>query len=186
MDLAPNTPLLSLDLEMAQPSGRIIQIGACVCDLDAGKIVADLSVYVNPGEKISDYIVSLTGITQDTIDRRGVSLQEAYDLLLTLHRKYGCHRQPLTWGGADSAELKRQLNYPNDYIFGFRWTDVKTVYQSYRMANRKSTQGGLKGALRHFSIMPLGRHHNALMDSKHTFLVFHKLCQMLKQTKGAE
>ena len=54
--------LTSLDLELNQPSGKIIQIGAVVGDTETGEITQRLRIYVNPGEPIAPFITELCAI----------------------------------------------------------------------------------------------------------------------------
>jgi len=51
--------LTSLDLEMNQPSGKIIQIGAVVGDTATGEVSHRLRIYVNPGESVAQMITDL-------------------------------------------------------------------------------------------------------------------------------
>ena len=77
MDKKPIEIFTALDLEMNQPSKKIIQIGACVGNISTGQIFEKLSVFVNPQERISSYITNLTKITQEDVDC-GFTLEEAY------------------------------------------------------------------------------------------------------------
>jgi len=63
----------SLDLEMAQPSKKIIQIGAVVGNIVTGEILEKLSIIVNPKEQLTEFIINLTGITQEDVNN-GVTL----------------------------------------------------------------------------------------------------------------
>jgi inhibitor of KinA sporulation pathway (predicted exonuclease) len=109
---------LSLDLEMNQPSQKIIQIGAVAGNIFTGQILERLSVFVNPGEQVREDIVKLTGITQEMVDA-GVRLEDAYSQLAAMHARHDCYVTPITWGGGDSQELREQLNE--------KWTDARTL-----------------------------------------------------------
>ena len=125
---------LSLDLEMNQPSGKIIQIGAVVGDIITGDIVDRIRIYVNPNEPLLEYIVNLCGISQADVDS-GDDLVSAYNKLKSFHQKHDCFMNPITWGGGDSDYLLNQLKEEDKDIkwcFGRRWIDVKTIVFSHK------------------------------------------------------
>jgi inhibitor of KinA sporulation pathway (predicted exonuclease) len=176
--------LLSLDLEMNQPSGKIIQVGAAVGDTDTNTVLETLSVMVNPYEQLNPYIIDLTAITQEQVDN-GVTLRSAYDQLVELQKKHNCFMNPLTWGGGDSIELKNQLiaDNPDQYIdwaFGRRWIDVKTVFITYQLANGGKMQGGLAKSMTKLGLAFKGKKHNALDDAVNTFRIYMALLRKLK------
>lgn len=174
----------SIDLEMAQPSGRIIQIGACVADPTSGDIKDRLSIFVNPKERLSDFIIKLTGISQHQVDG-GTNIKDAYEQLKFFHQKHGSFVNPIQWGIGDTDHLKNELVANgfdlSGWCFGRRFIDVKGMYQSYKLVNgHASLQGGLKSAMKHFGIKTVGQHHNATIDSIHTMMVFKELIERLK------
>ena len=167
---------------MAQPSGRIIQIGAVVGDIDTGKVIDRFSVIVNPNEQLSEFIIGLTGITQDQVDE-GITLEEGYWQLCEFHRQYASFINAITWGGGDIEEIKKQMH--NEYgfdstpgwPFGRRWIDAKTIWVSYRIAKGEPIQGGLAKSLTKVGLAFKGRKHNAQDDAENTFYMY---CAMLK------
>ncbi len=171
--------VLSLDLEMMQPSENIIQIGACIGILETGEVIDKFSQLVNPGEPLSEFITTLTGITDAAIAESGVSLIEAHERF----RKWlGPHSDRFlnayTWGGGDSMELKRQLErtgIPFTWPLGRRWFDVKTLFQFRQKMIGAKPQAGLAKALIKLGRAFKGRKHNALDDSINTFYVAHHL-----------
>ena len=173
----------SLDLEMNQPSGSIVQIGAVVGNIKTGEILEKLSVFVNPHEILDPFIIKLTKITQEDVDT-GVTLEEAYLKLKEMHEKHACFVNVLTWGGGDSQELQSQLKKHNPnfegWCFGRRWIDVKTLFISWRLANEKPIQGGLAKSMLKLGLKFNGRKHNALDDSVNTFLLYCKMLELLK------
>jgi hypothetical protein len=52
--------LVSMDLELNQPSRRIIQIGAVTGNIRTGEIVSRFDSKVSPNEELSPAIVRLT------------------------------------------------------------------------------------------------------------------------------
>lgn len=177
--------MLSLDLEMAQPSGKIIQIGAVAGKIKNGEVIETFSRMVKIDEPISPFIIELTGITQEMNDN-GVSLLEAYNDLKAFRRKHKCHKQTIAWGQGDTRVLKEQVREkmptgPDDWWdFGIRFFDTKTLFQAYMLINEKSMKAGLSKALETFGMEFQGRAHDACADAHNTFLVFIKLCEMLK------
>lgn len=175
--------LVALDLEMNQPSGRIIQIGACVGQWLTGEIVSSFSQLARPAmEPLDPHIVDLTGITSERMAREGVSLEEAYARLqawLAPYREQR-HLNPLTWGGGDSLTLREQLGFGDErWAFGRRWLDVKTVYQTWRMLQNKPIEGGLAKAMTKLGLAFIGRKHDAKDDAVNTFRMYHALLKAL-------
>lgn len=171
---------------MNQPSGKIIQIGACIGDIESGIIKSKFSVILKIDEPLSEFITNLTGITQEKIDS-GISLLDGYSQLGAIFREQNCFRNPLTWGGEDSIELKNQLILsglsldPETYLFGRRWIDVKTLYQTYRLSLGKPPHGSLKTALKRVKVPSAGRHHDALVDAENTFRLYCVFINRLKE-----
>jgi inhibitor of KinA sporulation pathway (predicted exonuclease) len=141
----------SLDLEMNQPSGKIIQVGAVVGNMETGEILERLSIFVNPEEELNPAIIALTKIKQEQVDSAG-TLEEAYRLLKVMHEKHKSFVNSVVWGGGDSLELLQQLRKENPnfqgWCFGRRWIDTKTLYISWRISQKKPPAGGLSRAMK--------------------------------------
>lgn len=177
----------ALDLEMNQPSGTIIQIGAAVGNIETGEVIETLSVIINPKENLSESIVKLTGITQEQVDS-GAELREGYRQLIDLHKKHNSFINPITWGGGDSAELMDQLrkedpSFDHQWGFGRRWIDAKTVYVSYRLATGQKIQSGLANSLTKVGLSFRGTKHNAKDDAVNTFYMYHELLKIISGRK---
>ena len=101
-EIKPIEIFTSLDLEMNNKEGKkIIQIGAVVGNITTGEILETLSIIVNPKEQLTDFIIGLTGITQNDVDN-GVTLEEAYLKLKEMHLRHKSFINCITWGGGDS------------------------------------------------------------------------------------
>ncbi len=175
---------VALDLELTQPSKKIIQIGAVIGDITSGEVVSRFSAFANPGEALTEFIIQLTGIKQSDVDSAG-TLQEAYESLAGWLQPYAAQRQlnPLTWGGGDSSELRAALDMGEErWLFGRRWIDVKTVYTAWRHAQGKPGEGGLANALTKVGLVFRGRRHNALDDAENTFRMYCNLLGQFKRT----
>lgn len=188
MDMKPISIFTALDLELNQPSRKIIQIGAVIGDIGTGKILNKISIFVNPNERLNHKITELTKITQKDVDN-GLSLEDAYYKLKKIHENYGSFINCITWGGADTQELLKQLRNENpkfaeeeceDWCFGRRWIDAKTLYVSYRIANGSQVQGGLAKAMTKFGLKFMGQKHNAADDAENTFHIYSRMLCLLK------
>jgi inhibitor of KinA sporulation pathway (predicted exonuclease) len=169
---------LFLDLELNQPSGKIIQVGACVADLASGQIRAEMRVFVNPGERLSPAVERLTGIAQAQVNK-GECVADAYERLKGFHSAHGCEASPLTWGEDDSGVLRRELEAGRGAVdgwpFWFRSTDVRAIYVGYAISRGLAIDGGLSEAMKRLGLSFLGRRHDALADAKNTFLIAHRM-----------
>jgi inhibitor of KinA sporulation pathway (predicted exonuclease) len=179
-----NLIVTSLDLELNKSGNKttsIIQIGAIVGNLSTGEILERVNLIVNPQEPLDPFIIKLTGITQEQVDS-GIPLKEAYSILSNVHTKHGSLRNCVTWGGGDNQELRSQLGLnEQNFIFGRRWIDVKTIYQSYRMSQDMKIQAGLKKACHNMGLLFKGPAHDALQDAENTFnLYIHLLKKFTK------
>lgn len=199
------TNFLSLDLELNQPSDKIIQIGAVAGNIFTGDIVDQLSILVKIDEKlcidasICD-IPKLTGITDAMLQKDGISLLAAYEQLANFRVKNNCHRTPMTWGGGDIPALKSQLkdsglNFSEGFgvnkhlpmfCFGRRWIDIKSLYQVYMLMNGNTMQAGLRKAINKMGLTFYGRAHNAQYDAYNTFKVAHLLASKLINKNNKE
>jgi inhibitor of KinA sporulation pathway (predicted exonuclease) len=95
--------LVSLDLELNQPSRRIIQIGAVVGNIRTGEIVSQFDSKVSPDEELSPAIAKLTKIKQEEVNE-APKLREAYESLKRWLDPFASERvlNPITWGGGDT------------------------------------------------------------------------------------
>lgn len=170
----------SIDLEMNQPSGRIIQIGACVGNLFTGEIFARFSQFVDPYEAIHEDITVLTGIGRNEM-RGAVDLKEAsmsFDSFCAVH---GANQMALSWGFNDAAEINKQLGilslFPKSYL------NVKNLFQFYSVANNQTLRGGLHNSMRRLGFPPEGPAHRADYDALNTFRFAHFLTKKLREGK---
>ena len=177
------TIFTSLDLEMNQPSGRIIQIGVSVGDLTTGEKLGAFERLIDPEESIDPRIVLLCGITDQDISSKGISLAEAYQELQDFLLPFSEVRQlnPLTWGGGDSITLRSQARVQDErWLFGRRWIDVKTVYTAWQHSQGREAIGGLSTSLKRMGLKFEGRPHSAEADAWNTFRMYLKLQSLLK------
>jgi len=95
---------------------EIIEIGCCLFDVESGNISKRRSIIVRPSAStISSFCTGLTTITQELVDKDGVDLSEACDILL---KEYDSKNvMSAAWGRFDSKHLKgdcrlAKLPYP--------------------------------------------------------------------------
>jgi len=172
--------IVSLDLEMAQPSRKIIEIGITVAHLESKQILVKKSFFVNPQEPLTEYITNLTSISQDDVDNAPMLL-DAYKDMCKFLAPYQIQRQPVVWGAGDMRTLKEQLG-ENDYdwCFGFREMDVKTLVQAHRISQGFSMQGGLAKSMTRYGLSFQGTIHRANDDSFNTLLLYFRMLELFK------
>lgn len=176
--------IVSLDLELNQPSGRIVQIGAVLGNIRTGEIVSRFDCLVDPGEPFCECVAELTGIRPEALAQApllplAVSKLEQW---LSPYEKLR-FRNALVWGGGDTETLRREMGVdPERWIFGRRWIDVKTIYVAWRMAQNKDVTGGLARAMTKFGLAFQGRKHNAVDDALNTFRLYRVLLEQFKPT----
>ena len=180
---------MALDLELNQneTGAKIIQIGAVVGNITTGEILETLSLYINPHEELKPFIINLTGITQEMVDS-GLTLENAYSQLKEAHERHKCFINPVTWGQGDVEALHRQLRSENptfqNFTFGRRIIDIKTLFVSWRIANREQIQGGLARSLTKLGLRFEGRKHSAESDALNTFILFKSMLGLLRSKNG--
>lgn len=180
--------VITIDLELNPVSKKIIQLGYVIGDLATGRIFLKQSIIVDPYEElqvipeqgihISDY----TGITQERIDKNGVDLMHAYELMCYDIKDHNPTTTCVQWGdGAEDNKgdhdcIRRELGLTWDqFIFRPRAWDVKSYFQIYRAFQRKSVAAGLDKAMESLGMKFEGRPHDALADAYNTFLIFREL-----------
>lgn len=173
--------IMSLDLEFNQPSESIIQVGVVVGNLATGDILDRYESCVLVNEQMHPYITKLTGIKQQDVDN-GKLLWEVYRDIRELHQKHNCFINVLTWGGGDSQALRKELGLEdNNFVFGRRWIDAKTIFVSQCFVDDVKHQSGLPKSMRRLGMNFEGRKHTAVDDAYNTFRIYRKLLQNFKK-----
>ncbi len=159
--------VIVVDLEMNQPSGKIIQIGAVLMNLKTGHIIDKFDCFVNPEEYLAEYIVKLTAITQKQVDN-GSKIQDALgDFWNWVEKSKSKNLQ--AWG-SDVWELIQQskLNHI-PYPSKIRTFNIKELVTVVKVALPNSAvKGGLAKSMETFGLKFEGRQHNALVDAVNT------------------
>lgn len=180
--------IVALDLELNQLNNapKIIQIGLTIADLDTRTILDKKSIMVHPQEGITEYIATLTGITDNQV-KDAPDLAGAYKEMIAYLKPFEIHKQPILWGNGDIWAIKRELaTYPEGVIdwktwpFGFTEMNIKTVVQMILTSRGQKTQGGLAKSMNKFGLRFLGTKHRADDDSYNTMILYMKLLDILK------
>lgn len=209
MDLEFKSPKtwVSFDMEMNNDKdGRvtdIIQLGAVAFNIDTGDVEDVLKVYINTSLQdfktwkklkingtvasdlsynipLSDFITTLTGITETDLFTKGVSLMKGYNLLQEFLKRNKAFRDPICWGGNDALYLKNQLiqkcgwseEVYGRFAFGSNYFDTKKIFQIYCQQNDLSIKSGMAKSMRRLGLTFTGRIHDALDDSINNKEVF--------------
>ena len=167
--------VITIDLELNQPSRKIIQLGYAINNSKNGKLIMSQSWYVDPKEPIDSFITGLTGIKDRDVIGAG-NLYHAYSNMVDDITKHQTAKFPLQWG-LDHYELRTELDIPwDEYVFARRAIDVKALYQAYAMARPQGkTVAGLSKALSVLGLEFIGSPHDAMDDAVNTFRAFKAL-----------
>jgi inhibitor of KinA sporulation pathway (predicted exonuclease) len=173
---------IALDLEMNQPSNKIIQVGVAVGNPDLGVLIRK-GWYVDPEEPIDEYITHLTGIDDKIIDLDATPLSTVAEEIGKLVMDNWCFTNPVQWGGGDVKVLLnefrlKEINFP---FFGRREIDVKTIFTYLSFAQDKKTTGGLASAMGRYGLKFEGTAHRADIDAENTLRFFFVLLNRQKQ-----
>ncbi|WP_434715854.1 3'-5' exonuclease [Paraburkholderia sp. A3RO-2L] len=175
-----STPFLALDLELNQPSNRIIQVGIALGSRKQPEEEWLVRQWLlDPEEPISAFITQLTGITSEAISATAVPWSQMAAELGALVDERQPFINPVTWGGGDSAELladirERNIDFPH---FGRRWIDVKTVHTFLALTQGKNPSGGLRRTMAQYRLQFLGDEHRAHHDARNTLRLFFRLME---------
>jgi DNA polymerase III epsilon subunit-like protein len=169
---------LALDLELNQPSRKVIQVGIAIAyPKQLQSQYWTRQWLLDPDEPIAPAITSLTGITNADIQTRAVAWELMASELSALIVTHNTFINPVTWGGADSAELLAALKDRGIAFrhFGRRWIDIKTCHVMLMLAHGKSHVGGLRSVMGRHGVSFKGAAHRADIDAANTLRLFFKL-----------
>lgn len=178
-----NDVVISIDLELAQPSNKIISIGYAIGNVKTQQVLESDDLFVKIDEPLTPFIVDLTGITDSLLEEQGTDLLTAYSKLVEAHDRHKSFINPITWGGGDTTAIFDQVKAISGneifvWPFGRRWIDVKTVFIANQMANEAGFKGGLSSSMRKLGLKFQGTTHRSKDDAINTFIMY---CQLLKK-----
>ena len=177
--------VICVDLEMNQPSQKIIQIGAVCFDPYNGAIFDTFNELVNPGEQISQEITELTGITNEDVSNKS-SILVAATLLNSFKNRLNINPIGIVWGAGRSNDVRKIYEESGiESNFKDRIIDVKGIFNM--LANSSTSEYRSKVGLgRALEILGLGwdlkygKQHNALADAYNTYRLYMFLSKCLK------
>lgn len=184
---------LAIDLELNNneennlTERKIIQVGVAIGNVHQKQSEYYLAKwYIDPHEPIYPFITNLTGITDEDILTLAVSHQQVANEISDLIDEYSCYVNPVTWGGGDVEELKKEFSdrHVEFKKFGRREIDVKTLNTFHMLAQNKSTTSSLKSAMGRFKMQFQGTPHRADVDASNTLALFFGLLR--RQSKLEE
>jgi inhibitor of KinA sporulation pathway (predicted exonuclease) len=178
-----------LDLELDRPNEDlecIIQIGYVIADLATGKVLKQESLYIKRPDdlKLIPEITELTGITDELLEERGMSMQAAMGIINHDIQKLKPYKQVVQWGDGDIRCLHRDFQ---KYTTGLEWPfyrrfiDVKTLNIVRSITLERSLRGGLGTACKTHGFKFEGAEHDALDDAYNTWIIFHKIMKEIKK-----
>lgn len=180
--------LIAVDLELNQPSGKIIQIGA-VCYNSTGELVNTgiFNTFVDPKESIDPFITTLTKITDDDV-KNSPNILEAAQLFSRFKNDLKASPIGITWGGAGSKSNDIRKIFEEAGIenpFKPRIIDIKCVYQMFANSSSQKFKSkvGLETACNLMKIgwdSVYGEPHNALADAYNTMRLYMFFSKCLK------
>ncbi len=107
--------IVFLDFEGTQYSHEMIAIGAVACSLDRNskikKMKKPFKIFVKAKNKIGKYVVELTGITEETLQKEGVSFGEAMEQLKKYVGLSFKKSSFITFGNHDMRILNQSIAY---------------------------------------------------------------------------
>lgn len=121
---------------------EIVQIGAILIDTETFEEKDHLLIYVKPikNPQLSDYFIKLTGITQNEVDEKGVSLDEALEELHNF-----AHDHDLYSFGSDEEVVEENCNLLNiSFPFDIKkFHDIRDTFKSHGI----STEGYMSSTI---------------------------------------
>lgn len=195
---------IAIDLELEQPfsnnqtpdsctdTEHIIQVGIVVFELAAQEptILASETHFVEYGNPISEFIRTLTGITNEQVNTAHHTALTVVHRLNTLRNFFDTSRQIVEWGGGDVVALLKQANLePGSLGFARSTINAKTLFQCYCVANDKKPKSGLSKSLEkvgldfkctHYDGKNRGKHW-AESDALNTARIFNKLINLFRR-----
>jgi len=170
-----------IDLEMNQPSGTIIQIGAVVYDRfggipDPSNEQKNFNRVCNPGELPSPFITELTGISRKDVEE-AQPLHAALKAFWKWLDKACCGRKIGAWGNDVEDLMKASRHYKIPFQTG-KILDVKQFVNMHsHIKHGTPFKMGLKNAVAVYCDDKMTQHHDAWSDALDTVRVLTKVIE---------
>ena len=183
----PVNKTLIIDLESTcwadnneRPTGQfsdIIEIGIALYDLEKLTIIENESIIVFPKSEITEYCTKLTGHTEESVRRDGISFEDA---LSTLRSRYKSHKISwMSWGDYDRRQFERQCKREDKkYPFSITHTNLKHLFA---ICAGESYECSVEKALAKLAMDFDGTPHSGVDDAKN---IARLLTEILNVTRG--
>jgi inhibitor of KinA sporulation pathway (predicted exonuclease) len=189
--------LLFIDLEGTQFSHEVIAIGAVLVDCDEnykpiGK-EETFKCFVKASTDVGTVISAMTGITDDLLDKEGISFEEAMTKLNAFLGDRSNNTKVLTYGDQDCHMLScsyRIAEEKTPFLKSFvnyllrNNVDVGTFFSRY-IRGKKNELVSLTHMREFFNIPPSGEAHDPLVDAVDLYHVFQAFTSDKKLIKEA-
>lgn len=179
--------MIIIDLEMNQPSNKIIDIGAYLVDLKRKSFLSKFDSLCNPGELPSDYILQngltitqLTGITPEMVASAEAS-NVVHDRFWRWVEECKVGGVIGAWGGDIQVIKRESTELGVTVIPKIQDYDLKKLTSFFRAARGGKTKGGLSNSMDLFSVKKHGPAHRALIDAENTSLLMFELFSKLQK-----
>jgi len=163
--------ILVIDLEATcwrgnPPEGmvsEIIEIGIAVVDFTTKEVIETDSIIVKPQTStISEFCTELTTITQEMVDEKGVSFEEACKILKTKFKSD--RRLWASWGKYDLLQIEKDCKLNKvDYPMGRDHYNLKPLFT---LKHSLKSDLGVSTALNYLRLEFEGTPHRGIDDAK--------------------
>lgn len=150
------------DLRPKNEISEIIEVGITSVNLDKLSVIKTESILIRPKfSKVSDFCTELTTLTQDMLDRDGITYKQACDKLEREYKSY--NKTMISWGDYDRNMFENncKLHYCK-YPFGRHHLNLKMLFA---ILHKLPNELGMDEALKYLNIPLEGTHHRGCDDS---------------------
>lgn len=150
---------------------EIIQIGACLLNVENIKVTERWLFYVKPiKSKVSKFCEELTGITQTVLDEQGKNYAEITQILITLLKS---KRRPWASYGAFDRFIFEKMSKMHNIIYPFGTNHIN-IKNLVALKFKWKKEKGMIATLDFFNMPFIGVHHNASDDAYNAALILIK------------
>jgi inhibitor of KinA sporulation pathway (predicted exonuclease) len=176
--------LVIIDLEATCDEPRpkwpseIIEIGVCLLDLSTLNIEKPRGIMVKPVvSPVTPFCTKLTTITQEMLDREGITLAEAMRIL---EEEYKLDKRTwASWGDYDRKQFLKDCAHKGIGFPGESRThlNLKSIIQ---VEKGLITEEGLDRACDRFHLKMEGTHHRGVDDARNIARIYQKHLQKVR------
>lgn len=168
--------ILFIDLEGTQFSHEVISIGAVLGKIGKNGIITNskkgFQIYVKAREKVNAFITDLTGITQETVDKKGVTFENAMKQLKKYTGLAWTRTKFVAFGFSDMLMFKSSLKHQPENIktmeiveqISINYIDFQAIFSQF-IKDDHGTVLSLNNSLLKFGLTFEGSQHEALADA---------------------